>query len=111
MHYALYCFAVGCKGCGPGKCRIVGPQRTIDLIGGYVQEAAGRRVVLPAFAGGFQQGEGAVYVGFDKGFRTGDGAKVGIPHQTLVACERFAHVTMHGNITQWARCTVETTSS
>ena len=100
MHYALYCFAVGCEGCVLGKCRIVGSPRIIDLVGGYVQVAAGRLAVLSAFAGSVQQGEGAVYVGFDKGFRTGDGAKVGIPHQTLVACERFAHVTIHGNITQ-----------
>ena len=46
------------------------------------------------FAGGFQQGEGAVYVGLDEGFRTGDGAvDVGLGGEVddgvdVVVCEQ-----------------------
>jgi len=56
-----------------------------------VQEAAGRCVVLPAFTGGFQQSEGAVYVGFDKGFQAEDGAKE-IKRHKEVAEARLAFV-------------------
>ena len=62
--------AVGLVGFGLGKGRIVGAEGAVHFVGADVVEAEGGLGVglerAPVAAGGFEQGEGAVYVGADE---------------------------------------------